>query len=340
MRRLALFLLLTALVLGCFAALTWWVDPLGEVWKPSAFAAARRNGCLLSEELVGSQYYRFKLAVFRSRPTRTLVVGSSRVLKIESHAHERTFSNLGYPGAAPSTVVKLFRALPASPRQTAYVGVEAFWFNRNYVVPDTDPGGYRLAEYLVSRSAFWNAVHQLQGLAYVRPPKRWQVAQVGPRCSIARAYPSLNWQLDGSRVWSFELAPGRYPRFQATPFTGDNLGAWRNGYYADWRALDRGRIRELEAALALAHSRGWKVIGFAPPEPAPILRILRTDPRLAPQWRAFLHEMPALFHRYGDAWIGLGVRCPPSQFPDEFHTNAACSARLRARLDEAARRLH
>ena len=71
MRRLALFLALTAIVLGVFAALTWWVDPLGQVWKPAALAAARHDGCLLSEELVGNEYYRFKLAVFRSRPTRT-----------------------------------------------------------------------------------------------------------------------------------------------------------------------------------------------------------------------------------------------------------------------------
>jgi hypothetical protein len=50
--------------------------------------------------------------------------------------------------------------------------------------------------------------------------------------------------------------------------------------------------------------------------------------------------MPRLFARYHDTWIGLGVRCPASQFPDEFHTDAACSRRLRERLDEAARPLH
>jgi hypothetical protein len=107
----------------------------------------------------------------------------------------------------------------------------------------------------------------------------------------------------------------------------------------DWQRLDPQRIAQLEQVLALAHARGWRVVGFAPPEPANILGVLEHDPRLAP-WHAFLQVMPKLFARYGDSWIGLGVRCPASQFPDEFHTDAACSRRLRARLDEAARSLH
>ena len=181
---------------------------------------------------------------------------------------------------------------------------------------------------------------QLRGLSYVRPPKRWRIAQIGDRCSIARAYPAINWRLDGSRVWSFELAPKQYPGIHGTPFTGSNLDVWRNGYYANWHALDRMRLRQLAQALALARSRGWRVVGFAPPEPAQLLRVLRTDPRIAPQWKAFLREMPALFHRAGGAWIGLGVTCPGAQFPDEFHSDATCSKRLRRRLDEAARRLH
>jgi hypothetical protein len=340
MRRLILFLVVTGIVLGVFAGLTWWVDPLGEVWKPDAFAAARHDGCLLSEELVGSQYYRFKLAVFHSRPTRRFVVGSSRVLKIAAHPGERTFSNLGYPGSAPSTILKLFHVLPAKPRQTVYLGVEAFWFNRAFTIPDTNPSGYLLLEYLVSRNAFWSAYRQVRTLSYVRPPKRWRLAEVGRRCSIARGYPAINWNPDGSRVWSFELDPKVYPRFHATPFTGTNLDVWRNGYYDNWHALNRARLGQLARALALAHARRWAVVGFAPPEPPGVLRILRTDPRIAPYWTAFLHEMPALFAHYGDTWVGLGVRCPATEFPDAFHTDARCSARLRNRLDEAARRLH
>ena len=157
MKRLILFFVVTAAVLACFAAVTWWVDPQGEIWKPQALATAKRDGCLISEELIGSRYYSFSLAVFHGRPTRTFVVGSSRVLKIASHPGERSFANLGYPGTAPSTILQLMHALPATPRQTVYIGVESFWFNRQYRVPDTNPSDYHLAEYLVSRSAFWSA---------------------------------------------------------------------------------------------------------------------------------------------------------------------------------------
>jgi len=35
---------------------------------------------------------------------------------------------------------------------------------------------------------------------------------------------------------------------------------------------------------------------------------------------------------------GRRLGCRPNQFPDAFHTDAACSLRVRDRLDEAARR--
>src|SRR5581483_6364271 len=194
-------------------------------------------------------------------------------------------------------------------------------------------------EYLLSRSAFWTSFTFARDVSYVRPPHRWRKTEVGSRCTIGRTYPSINWQVDGSRVWSWELDPKRFPRFHATPFSR-GLRAWRNGYYDNWSRLDPGRIAQLERVLALARTRGWHVVGFAPPEPASILKVLEHDPRLAPQWDAFVRLMPRLFARYGDEWIGLGVHCPASQFPDEFHTDATCSRRLRLRLDEAARSLH
>ena len=173
-------------------------------------------------------------------------------------------------------------------------------------------------------------------MSYVRYPDRWRRTTVGRRCTIGRTYPSINWALDGSRVWSWELDPKHFQRFHATPYRGD-LNVWRNGYYADWTTIDRARIAQLERALALARSRGWRVVGFAPPEPASIERILETDPRIAPRWRAFLRLMPHVFGRYHDPWIGPAVQCPESAFPDAFHTDAACSLRVRDRLDLVAR---
>jgi hypothetical protein len=338
MRRLVLFVVVAAALLAVVGTVTWWVDPFGEVWKPGAIADARADGCLVSQELIGVRYLSFKLDVFRHRPTRTFVVGSSRVLKLAARPGESSFSNLGYPGTAPETIRALFRALPAAPRQTVYIGVESFWFNENYVRPDTSPGMYTVARYLLSRSAFWDSVELARQAAYVRT-HRWRKTYVGAACTIGRTYPSINWRLDGSRVWSWELDPKRYPRFHETPYTGD-LAAWRNGYYDNWTSIDRRRLRVLADALALARSRGWRVVGFEPPEPLRLLRVLNGDPRVAPRWHEVNRILPALFHRNGDAWIGRGVVCPDSQFPDAFHTDAACSARLRVRLDEAARRLH
>jgi hypothetical protein len=340
MGRLVLFISLALALLAAAAAFDWWVDPFGEVWKPGALADARRDGCLVSQELIGLRYYSFKLDVFDHRPTRTFVVGSSRVLKIASHPGERGFANLGYPGAAPETILTLFRALRATPTQTVYVGMEAFWFNGAYLVPDTDPSDYRVAEYLLSRRTLQEST-RLAREAHFIVTRRWQRTQVGADCVIGRLYPSIAWRLDGSRVWSWELDPKRFPKFGAAPFTGD-LATWRNGYFADWHTLDERRVHLVEQALALARDRGWHVVGFAPPEPPHMLHVLETDPRLAPNWHAFLRLMPRLFARYGFAWAGLedGRRlgCRPDQFPDAFHTDAACSRRVRERLDEAARR--
>ena len=342
MRRLLVFLGVSLVLLATAATFNWWVDPFAEVWKPGAVAEARGDGCLVSQELIGIRYYSFKLDVFAHRPTRTFVVGSSRVLEIASHPGERSFANLGYPGAAPETILKLFRALPAKPRQTVYVGVEAFWLNAHYAVPDTDPSTYHLAEYLLSRSAFTTAFKFARQAHYILYD-RWRRDEVGPRCVIGRIYPSISWRLDGSRVWSWELDPQHYAKFRPSPFTG-NLATWRNGYFADWRSLDERRVHLLEQALAVARARGWRVVGFAPPEPPHMLHVLDTDPRIAPRWHEFLALMPRLFARYGFAWAGLEdarrVPCRSNEFPDAFHSDRACSARLRARLDEAARRLH
>jgi hypothetical protein len=342
MSRLVLFLSVAVLLFAGVGGFDAWIDPAGILWKPSAVADARKDGCLVSQELIGIRYYDFKRDVFAHRPTRAFVVGSSRVLKIEPHPGESSFANLGYPGSAPSTILKLLRSLPAKPVQTVYLGVEAFWLNKRYVVPDTDPSDYRIVENLLSRRTLEDAVRFSRQHNYILTD-RWRRAVYGNACIIGRIYPSIAWALDGSRVWSWELDPVTFPKFHAAPFTGD-LATWRNGYFDDWRTLDGGRLRSLEQVLALARERGWRVVGFAPPEPPHMLHVLETDPRVAPRWNEYLREMPRLFERYGFAWAdvvdGRKLGCKASQFPDAFHSDAACSALVRERLDEAARRLH
>lgn len=344
MRRLVLFLALVAALLGAVAAFDWWVDPYGEVYKPAALTAAldATPNCLVSEELVGTRYFNFKLDVFHHRPVRTFVAGSSRVLKLRSHPGERSFANLGFPGTAPETLLPLFKALPAAPVQTVYVGVEAFWFNSRFAVPSYRPTAYQTGRYLLSRSTFEQAFKISRQAHYILF-HRWRKEQVGTSCVIGRISPAIAWKVDGSREWSWELDPARFPKFTAPRYTG-NLVTARNGYYADWKALDARRIQLLEQALAFARSRGWRVVGFAPPEPSLFLHALETDPRLAPRWQAFLDLMPRLFKREGFVWAGLwdgrADGCRRSDFPDQFHSDAACSDRVRVRLDEAARALN
>ena len=342
MRRLALFLSVVVALLGAAAVFDWWVDPFGDIYKPAALTDALESkpNCLISQELVGARYFAFKLDVFHRRPTTRFVVGSSRVLKIQSHPGERAFANLGFPGSSPETILAQFRALPPKPAQTVYVGVEAFWFNEHYVVPPYRPGAYDLAQYLLSRATFEFAFRFVRQAHYILY-HRWTREQVGSSCVIGRISPSIAWKVDGSRVWSWELDAKRFPRFHAGSYTTD-LTTLRNGYYDRWSALDGRRLRTLGEALALAHRRGWHVVGFAPPEPPRFFRVLAARPQLAARWREFLVAMPKLFAQEGFRWAGLwngrALGCRPSQFPDDFHSDAACSARVRDRLDAAASR--
>ena len=58
------------MLLAAVAAFDWWVDPVGEIWKPGALATRSADDCLVSQELIGSRYFSFKLDVFHHRPTR------------------------------------------------------------------------------------------------------------------------------------------------------------------------------------------------------------------------------------------------------------------------------
>jgi hypothetical protein len=341
MGRLVVFLGTAAILLGANAALNWWVDPFGDFWKPAAVREARdaRPPCLVSHEIIGGEYLPFKLDVFRSRPTRTFVIGSSRVLKIGSWPGERTFANLGMPVISPEIVLRELRDLPKRiPRQTMYLGVEAFWLNPNFKGFDVAPSFETKTRYVLSRSAFDESVKILRHAPYVLL-HRWRKERVGPSCVIGRSRPALAWRLDGSRVWSFELDPKSYhPAID--PFTTD-LHKLRTGIYADWHELSRRRIRILEQVLAFARARHWVVVGFTPPDGDRYLRFFSHHPVIGPQWRAFARLMPKLFAHYGYRWLDFrnarSIPCRQSDFVDGgYHTDAACSMRMRRQLDQAA----
>jgi hypothetical protein len=340
MGRLVLFLGTIAVLLGAVAALDRWVDPSGIFFEPGALPAALASDppCLVSRELVGSSYFPFKEQVFRSRPTTTFVVGSSRVLKIRSHPGETTFANVGFPGIGPEILPPLFRDLVGARKQTAYVGVEFFWFNPSYEVVDYRPSFRAEAENVLGWSTFRSSVDTIRAAPYVLR-HRWRREQVGSRCVIGRNDPTIAWAVDGSRVYSFELEPGGF-RPPTQTFDPD-LQTLRAGYYRDFDSFDEQRVHDLDEALSIAQRAGWKVVGFAPPDPTRYVRLFATAPQTARWWRQWKALMPRLFARHGFAWLDLSdvssVPCAQDAFVDAgFHTTGACSDRIRVRLDRAA----
>ena len=138
-----------------------------------------------------------------------------------------------------------------------------------------------------------------------------------------------------------DLAPIHGPYHPAIdPFTTD-LHKLRTGIYADWHELSAQRIRSLEQVLAFARARGWTVVGFTPPDGARYLRFFASNAVIGPRRRAFAALMPKLFRRYGYRWLDFrdagSIPCRQSDFVDGgYHTDAACSMRMRRRLDQAA----
>jgi hypothetical protein len=340
MRLLVVFLAVSALLLGLEAAFNWWVDPFGSFAKPGAIDAARRSGCLLSQELVGNTYPEYKLALFERRHTRTFVIGSSRTVKISAHRGESNFTNMAIPNVMPATLLHVVRAIGDDvPRQTMYVGVEEFWFNPAFTGAPPD-GWSQKVRYLVSANTFRQTARQLR-----RAPwelyRRWRRVQVGRRCVIGRTDVSIAWRQDGSRLYGYELAPRLYHP-QALPFTTD-LAELDFGFFGGFRSLARSRLDDLVAVLDVARRRHWRVVGFVPPSPSRYARFLSGASPAGPQIRALSRILPSLFRSRGFVWLDLrdvrAVPCSQTAFADGgFHPDAACSDAIRRRLDAAVTR--
>lgn len=340
MRALAAFFAALAAVLGTVALVNWRTDLEGEFYDGAAVAAAQRHSCLVSDELVGTvSHLPFKLDLLRLRPRRRAILGSSRVLRVQSHPEESDFVNLAFPGMTPEAIEELARNLPARPL-TLYVGTEVFWFNPSFPVRPFRPSVSSRVRYLLNAGtlrASASLLREAPSLAF----DRWRALRVGKICVLGRTAPTLTWRLDGARVYSFELDPTK-PVPPPLPYTTD-LDELRAGLYRDWRGrFDHGRLESLERILALASRRGWRVVGFAPPDGKRYVRLFNASPASREPWRVFWREVPAAFRRHGFPFLDLHemnrIPCSERQFVDDgYHVDAACAARIRARLDSAAR---
>jgi hypothetical protein len=350
-RRLLLFIGLVAALLGTGAIATWRVDPFSQFYDPAVIAAAEDSPrpCLISNGVVGPNgWLPFKFDLFRRRVARTVVLGSSRVLKIASHPGERDFVNLGIPGTGIDTVKGIFERLRAQHhgRLTVYLGVELFWFNHTY--SSTVPLRVSFLDdlrYLLDRQNVQTSLRVLRA----RPGRlihRWHISHVGGRCVVdlpdspVRSGNVDAWEVDGSFQYRFELVS------TAPPAAGEyvqDLVTFQSPYYRDWNGLDRKRIETLADALAFARRVGWNVVGFAPPYSRRYRTRLVTAPQTAPEWSAFGKAIIPLFGRYGFSFLDLrdvaSIPCANTDFVDEgVHPNATCAERLRRRLDAAALR--
>jgi hypothetical protein len=336
-RLLGLFLASAAGAVALIAAINWWVDPFGEFAKPAAVRALeRRPGCLISRELDGNAQLPFKLALFRSRPTRTIALGTSRVATIPARPGETSFSNLAILDAHPSDLLWLARRLPATRRLTVYVGVEAYWFNPHSGHHDFDPGVPNEAGYLISWSTFTESLHLLRGDPAALT-HRWSYADVNGHCVIGHGLTGDHaWRADGTFVWRDQLDNPPQPVPAVT------VKALEGTFFANYTALAQKPMHDLERLLALARARDWKVVGFATPYPEAFVRAFLANPQIAARWREFGQVIPALFRRYDDPFLDLRnaarIPCTQSEFVDRgFHVDRACAVRIRGRLDLAAR---
>lgn len=338
MRLLLGFLGATVVALAAIAAINWWVDPFGQFAKPSAVRALEsRPSCLISRELDGNAQLPFKLALAQSRPTRTVALGTSRVATIRPWPNERGFTNLAVLDAHPSDLLWLARRLPATPRLTLYVGVEAYWFNPHSGHHDFAPGWHDDLRYLISWSTLTESLHLLRGDPSALT-KRWTYADVNGHCVIGHGLTGDHaWRADGTFVWRDQLDSPPQPVPTVT------MQQIRDSYFARYTGFAQQPLRDLASLLELARARHWTVVGFATPYPASFVPGFVADPQIAARWHQFGIVVPALFRRNGAAFLDLRnaarIPCTQSEFVDGgFHADQTCAMRIRRRLDAAAAR--
>ncbi len=264
------------------------------------------------------------------------MIGSSRTLKIAAWPGERSFTNMVSRFHAGGASARAACDPADSPRETVYLGVEAFWFNPDFKGPPRNTW-YDKVRYLVSASTVRASLRQLRHAPW-ELEKRWRRVAIAGRCVIGRTDVSIAWRNDGSRLYGYELAPRLYHP-SAGRFTTD-LSKLDFGFYDGFSSLSAPRLHDLAEALDLAKQRGWRVVGFTLPNPSRYIAYLMRSRQVGPSWRAFRRVMPALFRARGFTWLDLSdvrsVPCAQAAFADGgFHPDAICSTAIRRRLDEA-----
>ena len=107
--------------------------------------------------------------------------------------------------------------------------------------------------------------------------------------------------------------------------------------------LSSRQVAALDGALRRARSYGWRVVGVSMPFAPHSVQVLESTPATATLLERFRGEIPGVFARNGYPFLDLtdvaSVPCGAGEFTgeDEGHPDIVCSARIRAKLDAAAR---
>ena len=350
MARILVLLGTIAAALTAVAALNWWMDPLGDRYHRRFLdqALSQPRPCFISWAVLNSRTWgEYKVDLFRRAHRDVAVIGTSRAAKLSARPGETGFVNLGAPGVGADSLPALFERLHSLQHGalTVYVSVDPFWFGKAWHT-DTNftPSFLRELKVLLSAQLAGETVRLLRyAPGAIRHPQKLQyteLEQTPHGCLIDRGHTVRNkivsaWAPDGSLYFWEDIFPN------PSHLTRGLMILKQQGLVGN--RLSKRQVASLSRALQQARSYGWRVVGVALPFAPHSVHELEANPAFATLFEDFRARIPRVFARDGFPFLDLtdigSVPCTAAEFTgdDEGHPDIACSARIRAKLDAAAR---
>jgi hypothetical protein len=247
-------------VVAVAAAINGVVDPKDEFYSGDALAAALKSNCLVGDDVVRARSYpEFKHDLFNRRRPTAVFLGSN--------VQGRRGVNMGFPGFGPGALLDTMRFLASATPQrehlTVYIETDFTWFSPQVRLETFHKSLVSQVGYLLSpwtlKSSF-DVIRRSRALAVTG----WRKESVGRTCVVDRGSPSAAWRADGTLA-----------------------GAPPDRVTVKGRGFAFQRLTQLDAALAVARARGWRVAGFSAP---------------SPQGETYERELSALFAKHGYRW--------------------------------------
>jgi hypothetical protein len=258
-RRALLFAGIVVAIGAAVAAVDRVVDPKDEFYSGAPLTAALESNCLLADDVVRARSYpEFKRDLFGRRNRKTIV--------FDAGLDARHGVNMGFPRFGPASLLDAMRFLDRTTpkgKLTIYVVTNVAWFDPQAHVASPHESfaskvGYLLSPWTLASSL--DLMRRSRRLAFTG----WEKERVGRACVVDRGDPSPAWRADGTLAGAVSATPSSPPRDFA------------------WN-----RLSSLDAALAIARSHDWHVVGLS---------------GLTPRWETYERELKALFAKHGYRW--------------------------------------